>query len=147
MALPFSPIQHGSDVEQLLLVMFFTACICESVACVVWNPVCRDDTHGHLHAASTVWDCWNSCLSTGMCFRFDWNDNAADGKRCLIFDGTPDIIRSVFTRECFSNGNNWNLYHFRFQLIKRSVGQMSIHYKGSVLWNQIPQVLQVPMCK
>ena len=102
MALPFSPIQHGSGVE--LLVMFFTACICESVACVVWNPVYRDDTMGHLYAASTVWDCWNSC--NRGCFAFDWNDNAADGKRCLIFDGTPDIIRSVFTRECFSNGNN-----------------------------------------
>jgi len=38
-----------------------------------------------------------------------------------------------------------NLLHI--DVFKRSVGQRSIHYKGSVLWNQIPQVLQVPMSK
>ena len=106
MALPFSPIQHGSDVE--LLVMFFTACICESVACVVWNPVYRDDTMGHLYAASTVWDCWNSCFSSWECFAFDWNDNAADGQRCWIhgYSRTINITYSEFTRNCLLNGNN-----------------------------------------
>jgi len=121
MSLPFSPIQHGSDVE--LLVMFFTACICESVACVVWNPVYRI-IFGHLHAASTVWDCWNSCSSSGRCLAFNWNDNAVDGERCWISsDMHQNITDSVFTRDCLLDGNNLNFYHFRFRLFKRSIGQ------------------------